>query len=134
MNSRTQYLIEEPDLPIFPWEYIYIYVRQMTMEARLCRLFCPNASKEQSAGEALVPPLWGKREKKRVSNNIVYAAAPCGICAFMLKVIDTLIKISSCDDRPSILTLNQPMANPLRVGQGQLSQITVSKTSGASVV
>ena len=38
---------------------------------------------------------------------------------FTLKIVNTLIKNSSRDGRPLISTLNQPTANPLRVGQGQ---------------
>ena len=41
-----------------------------------------------------------------------------GTCAFTSKIVDTLIKNSSRDDRPSISTNKQPTANPVRVGQG----------------
>ena len=49
----------------------------------------------------------------------VHAAVRGGTCAFTLKVVNTLIKNSSRDDRPSISTCKRPMANPVRVGQGR---------------
>ena len=45
------------------------------------------------------------------------AAVRGGTCAFMLKSVNTLIKNSSRDDRPSISTYNQPMAKPLVSGK-----------------
>ena len=63
----------------------------------------------------------------------VHAAVRGEICVFTLKIVNTLFKNSSRDDRPSISTLKQPTANPVRVGQGRLKK-TASKMSGGSVV
>ena len=92
-------------------------MRPMTMETRCCKLFLPNCSKIQSAEDTLVPPLWEKRGGGMFV--LVHAAARGGSCAFTLKIVNTLIKKSPRDDRPSISTSNQAKANPLRVGQGQ---------------
>ena len=78
--------------------------------------FFPNYSKNNSAEDTLVPPLWQKRGGIFV---FVHAAARGGTCALTLKIVNTLVKNSSRDDRPSISTYNKPAANPLRVGQGQ---------------
>lgn len=43
-------------------------------------------------------------------------------------------QISSCDNKPSISTQDQPTANPLCVGPIQLMQLTASKLAGESVV
>ena len=64
----------------------------------------PNYSKKKSAKDTLVPPVWGKREKCVVFFLDVHAAARDGIFAFTLKMVNTLIKNSSRDDRPSIST------------------------------
>ena len=62
----------------------------------------------KSAEDALVPPLWEKRGKKVFFFHFfilfVHAAARDGTCAFTLKVVNTVIKNSSCDDRHSIST------------------------------
>ena len=50
---------------------------------------------------------------------LVHAATRGGIRTFTLKMVNTLIKNSSRDDRPSISTRNQHTTNPLRAGQGQ---------------
>ena len=52
----------------------------------------------------------------------VHAAVRGGTCAFTLKIVNTLIKNSSRDDRPSISTYKQPTANLVRVGQGRSSR------------
>ena len=53
---------------------------------------------------------------------IVHTAAVTrgGTFDFTLKIANTLIKNSSRDNRPLTSASNQPTANPLRVGQGQL--------------
>ena len=63
---------------------------------------------------------YGKNGKNMFAKKIfVHAAAPGGTCTFTLKIVNTLIKNSSRDDRPSISTKKQPTANPGRVGQGR---------------
>ena len=64
----------------------------------------------------------------------VHAAVRGGTCALTLKIVNTLIKNSSRDDRPSISTKKQPTATPVRVGQGRRMYMTASKISGGSVV
>ena len=54
--------------------------------------------------DTLVPPLWGTREKNVFLGLFVQAAVRGGTCAFTLKIVNTLIKNSSRDDRPSIST------------------------------
>ena len=49
----------------------------------------------------------------------VFAAVRGGTCALTLKIVNTLIKNSSRDHSPSISTLKQLTANPVRVGQGR---------------
>ena len=105
------------------------FLRPMLMETRCYKVFVPNYSKTKSAEDTLAPSLLGKREKNVCFLNIscsffhkisfVHAAARGGTCALTLKIVNTLIENSSRDDRTSISTLNQPTANPLRVGQGQ---------------
>ena len=57
------------------------------------------------AEDPLVPPLWEKREKMfDFFLNFFQTAAGGAICFFSLQIVNTLIKISSCDDRPSIST------------------------------
>ena len=61
--------------------------------------------KKKTAEDTLVPPLWGKRDKKFVFLVLFVHAAVCGgTCAFTLKFVNMLIKNSSRDDRPSIST------------------------------
>ena len=89
--------------------------------AMLHKVMFTNYSKTKSAEDTLVPPLWEKRGENVGFFSIIFvhAAARGRTCAFTLKTGSTLIKNSSRDDRLSISTLNQPMANVLRVGQGQ---------------
>ena len=96
-------------------------LRSMLMETRSPKVIFINYSKRKPAEDTLVPPLWGKREKKRFVflGIFVYAALRGGNCAFTLKFFKTLIKNSLRDDRPSISTQEQPTANPVRVGQGR---------------
>ena len=56
----------------------------------------------------------------KTGGEVVCLFCSCGctrrnLC-FTLKIVNTLIKNSSRDDRPSISTYNQATANPLRVG------------------
>ena len=92
----------------------------MTMETRCSKVIFPNYSKKKPAEDTLAPPLWGTRENMFVFLGLfVHSAVRDGTCAFTLKIVNTLIKNSSRDDRPSISTEEQPTANPLRVGQGR---------------
>ena len=50
---------------------------------------------------------------------LIFFVHAAQFCVFTLKIVKTLVKICSRDDRPSISTWNQPTANPLCVGQGQ---------------
>ena len=57
------------------------------------------------AEDTLVPPLWGTRGKNvRFLGLFVHSAVRGGTCAFTLKIVNTLIKNSSRDDKPSIST------------------------------
>ena len=78
----------------------------MTMETRCSKVIFPNYSKKKPAEDTLVPLLWGTREKKMFVflGSFVHAAVRGGTCAFTLKIVNTLIKNSSRDDRPSIST------------------------------
>ena len=60
--------------------------------------------KKKPAEDTLVPPLWGTREKHVFLGLFVHAAVRGGTCAFTLKIVNTLIKNSTRDDRPSIST------------------------------
>ena len=81
-------------------------IRPMTMETRCSKVIFPNYSKKKPAEDTLVPPLYGEHGKKMfVSPGLfVHAAVRGGTCAFTLKTVNTLIKNSSRDDRPSIST------------------------------
>ena len=92
----------------------------MTMETRCSKVIFPNCSKKKPAEDTLAPPLWGTRGKNVCFLGLfVHAAVRGGTRAFTLKIVNTLIKNSSRDGRPSISTYNQPTANPLRVEQGR---------------
>ena len=43
----------------------------MTMATRCCKVFFPNCSKNISAEDALVPPIWGTREQKVCFSRII---------------------------------------------------------------
>ena len=82
--------------------------------------FLSKLFKKETAEDTLVPPLLGKREKKKsFSTIIVHAAVRGGTYAFTCKIVNTLINNSSRDDRPLISTYKQPTANPICVGQGR---------------
>ena len=82
--------------------------------------FISKLFKTKPAEDTVVPPLWGTREKMLVFLGLlVHAVVRGGTCASTLKIVSTLIKNSSRDDRPSISTKKQPTANLVRVGQGQ---------------
>ena len=91
----------------------------MTTETPCSEVIFPNYSKKKPAEDTLVPPLWETRERNVFLALFVHAAVRGGTCAFTLKIVNTLIKISSREDRPSISTSKQPTANPVRVGQGR---------------
>ena len=78
------------------------------METRCSKVFFPNylVLKNKPAEDTVVPPLWGTREKKMFVflGLFAHAAVRGGTCAFTLKIVNTLIKNSSRDDRPSIST------------------------------
>ena len=77
----------------------------MTMETRCFKVIFSNYLEKKTAEDTLVPPLWGKRDKKFVFLVLFVHAAVCGgTCAFTLKFVNMLIKNSSRDDRPSIST------------------------------
>ena len=77
----------------------------MTMETRCSKVIFPNYSKKKPAEDTLVPPLWGTRGKMFVFLGLfVHAAVRGGTCAFTMKIVNTLIKNSSRDDKPSIST------------------------------
>ena len=77
----------------------------MTMETRCSKVIFPNHSKKKPAEDTLLPPLWGTRGKNvGFLGLFVHAAVRGGICAFTLKIVNTLIKNSSRDDKPSIST------------------------------
>ena len=72
----------------------------MTMKTRWSKVIFPNYSKKKPAEDKLVPPPWGTREKNACFSRIVHAAVRGETCAFTLKIVNTLIKNSSRDDRP----------------------------------
>ena len=74
------------------------------METRCSKVTIPNYSKKKPAEDTLVPPLWGTRENIFFLGLLVHAAVRGGTCAFTLKIVNKLIKNSSRDDWPSILT------------------------------
>ena len=81
--------------------------------------FVSELLKKTSAADTLLSPQWQQREKILFFFMFVHAATLGATCAFKLKIVYKLIQKSSRQDRPSISTWNKPMANPLRVGQGQ---------------
>ena len=92
----------------------------MTMETRCSKVIFPNYSKKKPAEDTLVPPLWGTRGKTVIFLGLfVHAAVRGGICGSTLKIVNTLVKNSSRDDRPSMSIWKQPTANPVRVGRGR---------------
>ena len=87
------------------WQHrvsIIIGLRPMTMETRCCKVCFPkiyilkNGLKIRSY----------RRCGKNGGENVFHAGARGGTCAFTLKIVNTLIKNSSRDDRPSISTYN----------------------------
>ena len=90
------------------------------METRCSKVIFSNYSKKKPAQDTLVPPLWGTRGKNvRFLVLFFDAAVRGGTSAFTLKVVNTLIKKSSRDEKPSISTEKQPTPNPVRVGHGR---------------
>ena len=122
-------LVDDTGIPVYKYQALHLRrnlqsrrneaaVRPMTMGTRCCKVFFPNYSKNKSAEDTLVPPLWGKRETLFFRIIFVHAAVRGGTCASTLKIVNTLIKNSSRDDRLSISTYKQPTANAARVGHG----------------
>ena len=87
------------------WQWKGDVLRPMTMERRCCQGFFPNYSKKKSVEDTdtLEPPLWEK-QGKMFFFLFVHAVVRSGTRAFTLKIVSTLIKINSRDDRPSIST------------------------------
>ena len=105
--------------------------RPMTMVKRCCKNLFPNYSKEISAEDTRTAAM---RKNVCFSHMICVRGCTRRNLSFALKIVNTLIKNSSRDDRTSISTYNQSTANLFRVGQGQRMQVTASKISGGSVV
>ena len=66
----------------------------MTMGTRCCKVFFHNYSKNKSAQDTRVPPLYGgnARKKKHCFLNIICSrGCTRGTCAFMLKIVNTLM-------------------------------------------
>ena len=78
----------------------------MTMETRFCKVMLPNYSKKKPVQDTLSYRRYGEHGKKKFVclGLFVYAAVRGGTCAFTLKIVNTLTKNSSRDDRPSIST------------------------------
>ena len=82
-----------------------VILRPMTMETRCPKVIFPNYSKKKPAEGTLVPPLWGTRGK-----NVCFSRIICLRCCtrrnlrFHVETVNTLIKNSSRDDRPTIST------------------------------
>ena len=97
------------------------------METRCCKVFFPDYSnnmKTDDNGNAMFQSYLSKQSKKETGwrycrtaamgntgkkmfvflGLFVHAAVRGGTCAFTLKIVNTLIKNSSRDDRPSIST------------------------------
>ena len=90
------------------------------METRCCIFFSPNYSKKKSAEDSRIAAM-GKTGDFFLFLFLillVHADARGGICAFTLKIVNTLIKNSSRDDGLSISSYNQPTTKLLRAGQG----------------
>ena len=77
----------------------------MTMETRCSKVIFPNYSKKKPAEDTL-DRRYGEHGKKMFVflGLFVHAAVRGGTCGFTLKIVNTLIKNSSRDDRPSIST------------------------------
>ena len=83
-----------------------LFVRPMTMETRCSKVFFPNYSKRNRLKILLSYRRYGEHGgKKNVFPGLfVHTAVRGGTCAFTLKIVNTLIKNSSRDDRHSIST------------------------------
>ena len=84
---------------------IFETLRPMTMETRCSKVFFPNYSKKKPAERYCPTAAIGDTGKMFVFLGLfVHVAVRGGTCAFTLKIVNTLIKNSSRDDRPSIST------------------------------
>ena len=95
--------------------------RPMTMETRCSKVIFPNYPKKKPVKRYARTAAMGNTGKKMFVflGLFVHAAVRGRTCAFTSKTVNTLIKNSSRDDRPSISTYNQPTAKPVRVGHGR---------------
>ena len=78
----------------------------MTMETRCSKVIFPNYSKRNRL-KIRSYRRYGENGRKKmfvVLGLFVHAAVRGGTCAFTLKIVNTLIKNSSRDGRPSIST------------------------------
>ena len=75
------------------------------METRSSKVIFPNYSKKKPAEDTSYRRYGEHGEKMFVFLGLfVHSAVRGGTCAFTLKIVNTLIKNSSRDDRPSIST------------------------------
>ena len=80
-------------------------LRPMPMETRSPKVFLKKYCFQRTAEKFLVPPLWEKREELFDFFLFFFPTAAGGaICFSWLQIVNTLIKIGSCDDRRSIST------------------------------
>ena len=97
-----------------------MYLGPIPMETRCCQVFVSKLFKKNVGSRYSRTAAMGKKGNKYLFLILfLHGAARGANCAFTLKMVNTLIKSISRDDRLSISTLTQPTANPLRVGQGQ---------------
>ena len=76
------------------------------METRCSKVIFPNYSKKKPAQDTRSYRRYGEHGEKMFVflGLFVNAAVRGGTCAFTLKIVNTLIKNSSRDDKPSIST------------------------------
>jgi len=79
---------------------------RMTMETRCFKVIFPKYSKKRNRLKIRSYRRYGEHGEKMFVflGLFVHAAVRGGTCAFTLKIVNTLIKNSSRDDRPSIST------------------------------
>ena len=77
--------------------------RPMTMETRCCKIYFQTIQKRNRL-KILSYRRYGENGEKKNAfwGLFVHAAVRGGTCAFTMKIVNTLIKNSSRDDRPSI--------------------------------
>ena len=77
------------------------------METRCSKVISPNNSKKKPAEDTTVSyRRYGEHGEKMLVflGLFVHVAVRCETCAFTLKIVNTLDKNSSRDDRPSMST------------------------------